>query len=119
MRSAERSPVLLPRPPRRSFGSQSGNLILLHQPAKADDIGSQNSGKAALCAFFGHVLELPFRKSQKTRLYGRPVGESITPDFRLGSNSADRAGLAISPFTPIADVPSGHGWAGLCHMRTK
>jgi hypothetical protein len=34
--------------------SQSPCLVPLHELAVADDIGSQNSGKAAFSAFFGH-----------------------------------------------------------------
>jgi len=37
-------------------GGERGGVVALHEAAVADHIGGQDGGKAALGAFFGHVL---------------------------------------------------------------
>jgi hypothetical protein len=38
-------------------GGERAGLVQLHEAAVADHIGRENGGKAALDAFFGHVLQ--------------------------------------------------------------
>src|SRR5262249_18028996 len=45
----------------RPEGGESAGFVGLHHPAVADDISSQDGGKAALDALFGHVRWLCFR----------------------------------------------------------
>src|SRR5262245_59619753 len=48
--------------PRLECGERAG-LILLHEPAVADDIGGQDSGKATLDAFLDHCGGLPLESA--------------------------------------------------------
>ena len=43
-------------------GRQSADFVLFHEAAVADYIRSQDGGKTALGAFFGHAIRLSFRE---------------------------------------------------------
>ena len=90
-----------------SQSRQRARLVLLHQPAVADNVGSKNGGEAALNAFFCHGM---WRLSTFGRLgfYGRPDGESITPDFRIWSRPVSPEWASVSAFSPKADLRPAH-----------
>ncbi len=64
--------------------SQRADLAHAHEAAVSDYIGGQDSSKAALGAFFGH-LGACFQRVRCGKVYERTVGESIGPHFRFGS----------------------------------
>jgi hypothetical protein len=55
-------------------------LVLLHEAAVTDYVGSKNGGKMALGAFLGHVSECLWR-TESARLYWCLVGKSIALQF--------------------------------------
>ena len=64
-------------------GSESAGLVLLHEPAVADDVAGENGGKPTLHVLFGHTVRPP-SDDPVGALYWRPVGESIRPGLREG-----------------------------------
>ena len=58
----------------------STRLILLHQPAISYDVGDENSGKAALDAFFGHSIA---RRDAIVKILGKTPAQVYLSRLRL------------------------------------
>ena len=54
----------------RLEGRQRARLIVLHETAVADHVGGEDGGEAALDAFFGHKMRLPFENAVPSIVLG-------------------------------------------------
>src|SRR5262245_46465175 len=48
----------------RFEGGERAHLVLLHEAAVTNHVGSENGGQAALDALFGHVMPLPSENAE-------------------------------------------------------
>src|SRR5262249_31175422 len=78
-------------------GRQCAGLVLLHESAIADHIGSKNGGEPALGGFFCHVAPLPLVSPMLWIVWTAYCRVYRGPDVRLPSKSAVSPGRHDRP----------------------
>jgi hypothetical protein len=93
---------------RRCERRQGARLVLFHEPAVTDHVGSRNGCKTAPDASFGH-LSVSFQKERRAEFHIHRGRLSIGPDVRVGSwlRENGKGETALRKFIPLRAISRG------------